>query len=181
MEQSLKLFEELINRSKSSDHQPKIDEIEQYETDFRDVNLSGLIEQKDIKGKSFELYWANVIQNIAFEESHPCPINKYFMPRYMNYVVVNYLPQCGLWSRLLLDNLKRHCTSYNIKENPSSIGVRSLNTYNNTNPQVEVFFKIKKLLSFKGRTGLRLDKFIEENWKDNLSLKRDFVKSIDLQ
>ena len=91
---------------------------------------------------------------------------------------MNYLPQCGLWSRLLLGNLNRHSTSYNIKENPFKIGVRYLNTNENTNAQVEVLFKIKKLVSFKGRTGLRVDKFIEENWKDNLGIQRDFVNQL---
>ena len=86
MEQSLKLFEQYINGSKILEEQPKIDEIEQYETDNRDVNLSELNDEKDLKGKSFECYWANAVKSTSVEESHSRPMNKYFMPRYMNYV-----------------------------------------------------------------------------------------------
>ena len=55
---------------------------------------------------------------------------------------------------------------------------RTYLTENQTNGEIEDFFKLKKRCSFKGQRHLRLDNFIGENWKDNLALQRQFVDAM---
>ena len=71
--------------------------------------------------------------------------NKYFMPKYFDYVVNNYLHTCVFWSRLLLGDLQRHNPIYKTKcSTNSSENVRNYLTDNSTNGQIEDLFKIKK-------------------------------------
>ncbi len=69
-------------------------------------------------------------------------LNKY-LPKYFDWIVNNYLHTCVLWSRLLLRDLQRH----NYKgSTTSSTNIRSYLIHNNTNSQIEDFFKRTLLL-----------------------------------
>ena len=106
-------------------------------------------------------------------------LNKYFMPKYFGYVVNNYLHTCVFWSRLLLGDLQRHNPINKTKcSTNSSENVRNYLTDNNTNNQIEDFFKIKKSVSFKGRQNMRLDTFIGEDWNATKAIQREFVNAI---
>ena len=131
---------------------------------------------------SVKQFWEKELELIRktnkIEESSE-DTNKYFMPRYFEYVVKNYLPSCLLWSNLLLGDLTRYNDEIAAISNLSPISsVRNYLKDNRTNGEVEDFFRIKKKCSFKGRRHLRLDTFIGENWKDNLALQREFVDGI---
>ena len=106
-------------------------------------------------------------------------LNKYFMPKYFDYIFKNYLPNCTLWLGLLLGDLQRYKNTCNAESshqyNPF---IRNSQVDNKTNAQVENFFKIKKSSSFKGNQQLRLDTFIGENWVDNKALQREFVDGL---
>ena len=57
-------------------------------------------------------YW-NKKERLMEKNDRKCgELNKYFMPRYFNYVLKKYLPCCVLWSRLLLGDLRRFNCDY---------------------------------------------------------------------
>ena len=140
----------------------------------------GVIDNVVIGPCTIKQFWEEQLKEI--EKINPLnesvgESNKYYMPAFFDYIAKNYLPSCLLWSNLLLGNLSRH----NVDYSPTlSSGTHSRNylTDNQTNGEIEVFFKMKKNCSFKGQSHLRIDTFIGENWKDNLALQRQFIDGI---
>jgi hypothetical protein len=128
---------------------------------------------------SVKLFWEEELQTIkktnTLKEVNS-DRNKYYMPAFFDYVAKHYLPSCILWSNLLLGDLSRHNADYSSSANLAASAVRNYSTDNQTNGEIEDFFKIKKKCSFKGQRHLRLDTFIGENY--NLALQRQFVDAM---
>ena len=120
---------------------------------------------------SMQQYWNHELDSMEKTNAASGSLNKYFMPKYFQYIFTNYLPSCTLWSGLLLSDLRRYSESYVSKfyNHLSSPSTRTSQVDNNTNAEVELFFKeiVKKSCSFKGKWQLSLDTFIGENWVDN--------------
>ena len=106
-------------------------------------------------------------------------LNKYFMPKYFEYIFKNYLHNCTLWSGLLLGDMRRYNKVYDTNpSHPYKPAIRNSQVDNNTNAEVENFFKINTSSSFKGKRHLRLDTFIGENWADNKAIQQEFVDGL---
>ena len=128
---------------------------------------------------SMKEYWDHELTTMESSKVSSGDLNKYFMPKYFDYILKNYLPSCTLWSGLLLGDLRRYNRTFSTPSNLQPIpDVRDSQVDNKTNAEVENFFKIKKNVSFKGNRQLRLDSFIGENWIDNKALQREFVDSL---
>ncbi len=184
-------FVDNLLRNKLTEFSEHIHNFDFHETeDISDINcpenddedLDDDIDTERLTSSSIKQYWQKELADMktnAVVEQAGHELNKYFMPKYFDYVVNNYLHTCVLWSRLLLGDLRRHNPIYNTKcSTTSSTNARSYLIDNNTNGQIEDFFKIKKNTSFKGRQNLRLDTFIGENWNDNKAMQREFVNAI---
>jgi sentrin-specific protease 1 len=130
-------------------------------------------------GTSMQTYWHHELITMETNKATNGDLNKYFMPKYFEYIFKNYLPNCTLWSGLLLGDVRRYNEAYGTKPNhPYNPAIRNSQVDNNTNAEVENFFKIKKNSSFKGKRHLRLDTFIGENWADNKAIQREFVDGL---
>lgn len=114
-------------------------------------------DMKDVKNVSMKRFWRNKLDSMVVNKAESGELNKYFMPRLFDYIAENYLPTWVLWSGLLLGDLGRYNAKYSIKCNTKRMpDLRNYQIDNNTNGEIEEFFKIKKnsiLLSAKiGRT-----------------------------
>ena len=99
---------------------------------------------------SMEKYWEFELVTMESSKVSTGDLNKYFMPKYFDYIFKNYLPNYTLWSGLLLGDLQRYKNTCNAESshqyNPF---IRNSQVDSKTNAQVENFFKIKKSSSFK--------------------------------
>ena len=125
-------------------------------------------------------FWNQRLSEMKKNEASHGKLNKYFMPKYFAFIFKNYLPSCVLWSRILLGDLTRFNEKYAARTALTVFNPKHRNYLrdNNTNGQVEDFFRLKKTCSFKGRRNMRVDTFVAENWKDNKGLQRQFVDGL---
>lgn len=100
---------------------------------------------------SMKRFWRNKLDSMVVNKAESGELNKYFMPRLFDYIAENYLPTCVLWSGLLLGDLGRYNAKYSIKCNTKRMpDLRNYQIDNNTNGEIEEFFKIKRTVLLKG-------------------------------
>lgn len=166
--------------SNAEENDESCGEVVDSEDKWSNADVADLIQKvPDSASTSMEKEWESELLNFDTNGVKSGDLNKYFMPKYFDYIFMNYLPTCILWSGLLLGDLRRHNIGYSSKFfNSIRTLIRSSQVDNNTNGEVENFFKIKKHCSFKGKRHLRVETFIGENWADNKTFQRCFADSI---
>ena len=168
LEESICTFYDIEDILEHEDAEPNIASLEQTE-----VTIG--------KGSSKNpWYWSNSIDGDESEKygddpdiSNESQGNKYYMPRFYQYLRNILLPQYPLWSKIVLQNLSMFPSKdyESVLQLPISTG-NNIFTKNQTNATVENVFKTKKADKVK----LPIPAYIKNSWVGIKGLQRQFIE-----
>eukprot|EP00794_Sanderia_malayensis_P018338 gene18338-20181_t len=136
------------------------------------------------KGSTLSQYWTKELQKLKRQVTKPLdmkistalPVNRFYSPRYMEYLMNNKLPTATLWINLCLGDLTRFNAQEYKKKKVSFFLARNTDVQNKTSGQIEGLFSTMKrnvcLLK------IPVDQFVRRLWDLRSGLSRQFVDGL---